>query len=150
MAELHVHLTKRIRRPVDVVRRHFLDMGHHERHPVHGAARFHVLEQSESHCLYEQETALGPFKLRERARLDRVGDDVVNRSLDGANRGMTSTFCFKEQGPTETEVVLDVRAPATGLRRLSAPLLRGLVRQGFARALEEDRVDLEERGYPRP
>lgn len=133
-----------------IVRRHFLDMEHHERHPVHAAARFRVLEQSPSHCVYDQETSLGPFQLREQSRLDLIEGDVVNRCLQGANAGMVNTFSFREVGPSTTEVVVEVRVPKTGIRRWLAPILRTLLRRGFARALEEDRADLEERGYPRP
>jgi uncharacterized membrane protein len=149
MSEIHVQVTQTIERPADLVRRHFLDMEHHARHPVHAAARFAVGEQSPTHCVYTQETRLGPFKLREDARLERDGDDVVNRSLNGASAGMVVRFSFRPIDPSTTEVTADIRLPRTGLRKVIAPLLRRMLRSGFARALEEDRIDLEERGYPR-
>jgi len=149
MSEIHVQVTKTIARPADLVRRHFLDMEHHARHPVHAAARFAVVEQSQTHCVYTQETRLGPFKLREDARLERDGDEIVNRSLTGANESMIVRFSFRPVASSTTEVTADIRLPRTGFRRVAAPLLRRMLRDGFARALEEDRVDLEERGYPR-
>jgi hypothetical protein len=149
-ADIQVHVSRTIARPLDVVRRHFLDMEHHERHPVHAAATFRVIEQSPTHCEYASKTSVGPLKLSERSRLDLVDGKVVNRCLEGANQGMVNTFSFRETGPSRTEVVVDVSLPRTGARRLFAPILRGLLRRGFDQALEEDRVDLEERGYPRP
>jgi hypothetical protein len=150
MAEVRVKLKKLIGRPVEVVRAHFFDIAHHERHPVHGGARFRVLEQAEGHCVYAQDTALGPFTLRERSRIERSGDGLVNRCLEGPSAGQVATFSFRNAGEAQTEVELDLVTPATGLMRLAAPLLRAVLASGFARALEEDRVDLEERGYPRP
>jgi hypothetical protein len=149
MAEIRVRLSQTIECPVDLVRRHFLDMEHHQRHGVHEAARFFVIEQSEVHCLYDQETSLGPLRLRERSRLDREGDDVVNRCLSGANAKMVNRFSFVQRDAQTTEVVVEVTLPKTGLRHLIAPLLRVAIRRGFARGLEEDRIDLEDRGYPR-
>ena len=149
-AGIHVHVSRTIERPLEVVRQHFLDMEHHQRHPVHASARFEVIEQSPSHCEYAQKTAVGPFTLSERSRLDLVDGKVVNRCVEGANEGMVNTFSFRELGPSKTEVAVDVRLPKTGARWLFAPILRGMLARGFAQALEEDRVDLEERGYPRP
>jgi hypothetical protein len=149
MDPIRVRLSQTIERPAELVRRHFLDMDHHQRHPVHSAARFSVIEQSASHCVYDQETSLGPLRLRERSRLDLEGGDVVNRCLTGANQGMVNRFSFVERGPQTTEVVLEITLPRTGVRRVLAPVLHSALRRGFARGLEEDRADLEERGYPR-
>ena len=142
--EIRVRVSQEIARPLDVVRRHFLDMEHHQRHPVHAGAEFEVIEQTPTRCDYSQKTKLGPFSLRERSRLELVDGDVVNRCLEGANSGMVNTFSFRELDGSKTEVTVDVRLPRTGGRRLFASLLEGLLRRGFARALEEDRVDLEE------
>jgi hypothetical protein len=148
-AEIHVRVSGTIGRPAKLVRRHFLDVEHHQRHPVHTGAVFTVREQSDRHCIYDTVTSVGPFRLQEHSRLDLVGDEVVNRCLAGPNEGMVNTFSFRELSPNETEVVVDIRVPRTGVRRLLAPVLRSMLRNGFARALEEDRVDLEEHGYPR-
>jgi hypothetical protein len=149
MADIHVQLAQTIACPINLVRRHFLDMEHHARHPVHAAATFAVIEQSSTHCRYTQKTRLGPFTLREEARLELDGDDVVNRCVSGASADMVVRFGFRSVDGVATEVTADVRLPRTGFRRVIAPLLRRMLLRGFARALEEDRVDLEERGYPR-
>jgi hypothetical protein len=149
MAEVRVRLTKTIARPVEVVRAHFFDIAHHQRHPVHGGARFEVLEQGPGRCLYAQQTKLGPFTLHERSRIERAGDTLVNCCLEGPSAGQVATFSFQPKGESQTEVALELVAPARGLMSLAAPLLRALLQSGFARALEEDRIDLEERGYPR-
>ena len=150
MQPIRIRLTQAIACPPDLARRHFLDMEHHQRHPVHAGARFEVVDQSADHSDYLQINRFGPFELRERSRLDREGDTVVNRCLEGASQGLVARFQFRPRGPSATEVVVDIEMPRTGARLLLAPVLRRLLRQGFARALEEDRVDLEERGYPRP
>ena len=38
-------------------------------------------------------------------------------------------------------------APATGIKRLLKPLFEIAIRKAVKKGLEEDRIDLEERGY---
>jgi hypothetical protein len=41
-----------------------------------------------------------------------------------------------------------VEVPVVGVKRLLGPLFNVAVRKTTEKALEEDRIDLEERGYP--
>jgi len=52
-------------------------------------------------------------------------------------------------GPERTRVRTTVEMPLNGMLRLLAPLVRMGLQRDVATALEEDRVDLEERGYAR-
>jgi hypothetical protein len=147
MREIRVILTQVIDRPATIVRRHFFDMQHHQEHRVHAAAQFRVVEQTEEHCDYEQRTAIGPFTIRERSRLERAGDDLINRCVEGPGRGTVTKFTFRDVGDSGTEVSADITAPVRGLAVLFAPLLRRMLTRGFRQALAEDRFDLEENGY---
>jgi hypothetical protein len=56
---------------------------------------------------------------------------------------------FEAVSPESTRVRTTVEMPLSGMLRLLAPLVRIGLRRDVAIALEEDRVDLEERGYPK-
>ena len=55
----------------------------------------------------------------------------------------------QQRGDDATTVRIHFDVPVTGIKRLLKPLLAMGVRKATVKALEEDRIDLERRGYPR-
>jgi hypothetical protein len=53
-------------------------------------------------------------------------------------------------GPERTHLTAAIRAPLHGMNRVIAPLVKRVVDKLTDQALEEDRVDLEQRGYHPP
>jgi len=83
--------------------------------------------------------------------VQRRGDDGTLESevVDGMNKGLRLRQSFRPDGAGATEVRLDVHWPLTGIKAVLKPLFGLAVRKTLVKALEEDRRDLEERGYPR-
>jgi hypothetical protein len=50
-------------------------------------------------------------------------------------------------GADSTLVTFHAEMPAIGVKRLLKPLFEMAIRRAVTKGLEEDRVDLEERGY---
>lgn len=139
-----------IRRDPATVRRQFGDLVHHERAGVHRGVHFEVLEESEQYCRYRQTTKLGPLRLSQELRLDRTAEGpLVNRVLTGPFSGATIGFDVRTVTPAGdcARVRATLRADLRGIQRLLAPILRRNVAQALAKALAEDKTDLEHGGY---
>ena len=80
--------------------------------------------------------------------LRRTDGSSTLRSLSGSNAGLLITQEFESVGPDRTRVRTTVEMPLNGVLSLLAPLVRIGLQRDVATALEEDRFDLEERGYP--
>jgi hypothetical protein len=65
----------------------------------------------------------------------------------GANKGLHIHQGFASVGADSTLVTFRAEAPATGIKRWLKPLFEMAIRKAVQKGLEEDRVDLEERGY---
>ena len=67
--------------------------------------------------------------------------------VDGTNKGSRFTQSFAPEGADATCITLTFRMPATEVKRLFKALFAAAIRKTVVDALEEDRFDLEERGY---
>lgn len=146
-----VELAQDIDAPAERCRRHFFDMRHHEQHRVHAGATFHVREADAQRVLYEQRTRFFGAMLVDVAELRRCDDaakTLENRVLSGASAGLVVHFRFEALDAARTRVHLRATWAPTGLKRLLTPLLRSALVSGFARAVDEDRADLEGGRYP--
>jgi hypothetical protein len=133
-----------IERPTAEVRAQFADVAHHERSGVHRGSRFTVLADPGDTCTYDQVT--GP--IRQRFALDRRDPaHLVNTVTDGAFTGGTLTFDIREAATDTSEVTATLSAPTGGVTGLLAPLLRVVLGRALAKALGEDRRDLESGAY---
>ncbi len=142
---------KLVARPVEVVRAQFVDMAHHARTGVHAALAFSDVRTEGPVCrLTARRRVLGMTQVDEIEVERFASGDSELRSVAGANAGLVIRQRFEAQGPGATRVSLRVELPARGWKALLAPLLKLGLRQDTRTALEEDRRDLEERGYPRP
>jgi hypothetical protein len=138
--------------PRRVVAAQFADLDHHIRRNVHPKLRFEVLERRQDGARFVQEVRL--LGIRQRDVFEReIGADgrIVDRSVEGFNRGGSLTFRFRDevdQGRTGTRVEIVVRLPLPPLfGGLLKPVLESQIRREVRVAAIEDREDIERRGY---
>lgn len=140
-----------IKRPVEVVRAQFADVGHHQRSAVHDNVTFTMLEESEAHCDYDQVTRQGPVRIRQRFHLDRSDPSrLVNTVISGAFRGGDLTFTIDAEGPSTAVVTATLSGTPRPSLRLARPLLGRVLGRSLDKALTEDRHDLESGNYDPP
>jgi hypothetical protein len=139
-----------IHRPLDEVQAQFGDVTYHQRNGHHHGVTFRVVEETPAHCDYEQETRIGPLRLRQRFRLQR-GEPAhqVNELLVGPFSPGTITFDVIAEGPEAARVTATLRSTRRGLTRIAAPVLRHTLTRALAKALAEDKGDLESGAYVR-
>ena len=116
-----------IRCPIDVVRALFGDLEHHISHDVH---RNLVLKLRAS-----DERSRGFTQGYRILGVTRRGQIRLGRKADGSLHGKFV------RGPSQV--------PLHGLLALAGPLVKRQLEQDIAKGLEEDRIDLDERGCPR-
>lgn len=137
-----------IARPWEEVQAQFGDVAYHERNGHHRGVTFRVLEDGPESCDYEQETRIGPLRLRQGFRLLRKDPaHQVNQLVSGAFAPGSITFDLVADGPDTTTVTATLRSTGGGLTRLAGPLLRPGLGPALARGLREDRDDLESGTY---
>jgi hypothetical protein len=140
-----------INQPVERVRAQFGDVAHHERTGVHRGVTFTVVAERPDYCEYQQTTRMGFVRIRQSFRLER--DDPacqVNVLTAGAFTPGSITFEIEPTAIADTTVVTaTLRAPLRGVTARLAPLLRPALARSLAKALREDRRDLESGAYPR-
>lgn len=137
-----------IRRPPGEVQAQFGDVAYHQDRGHHRGVAFRVLEDSQTCCEYEQETRVGPWRLRQRFRLLRAdGAHQVNELIEGAFAPGSITFDVIADGNDAANVTATLCSERAGLTRIAAPFLRRMLARALAQSLEEDRVDLESGSY---
>jgi hypothetical protein len=145
---ISVSLTKRIARPVDVVRSQFFDMEHHVRANVHDGVRFNILSHESDRCRFTQELRILGMKQKDEVLLTRDRDgNVTQEFITGLNAGGRIEVRFSPDGDKATRVDAIASVPKRGIKRLLAPLFKIALTQIGTKLLEEDRRDLEERNY---
>jgi hypothetical protein len=148
MSNLVVTSEKVIARPIEEVQNQFADFAHHERAGVHKGFQVSNVRPSAAGCLFSgRRRVFGALQEDEfEARVSPDGGSTL-RSISGTNVGTTLKQIFESKGPNSTLVRLTVDMPLKGFFRLFAPLMRLGVQQDLKSALEENRIDLELRGY---
>jgi hypothetical protein len=145
---INVEVQQTIRRPVAVVSRQFGDIQHHSRNHVHPAIKFTVLSEDGDTCRFRQEVRLVGMLQTDEIVQHRNADGSLSWDVvEGANKGTRINQRFAPVGADATLVTFRAEAPATGIKRLLKPLFAMAIRKAVAKGLEEDRLDLEERGY---
>jgi hypothetical protein len=148
MSNIVVRGEKLIARPIDVVQTQFTDMAHHEHTRVHRALEVSNVRPSPNGCRFtSRRRVFGAIQEDDNELLRLPDGSSTLRSLSGANPGLTIAQTFESRGPERTLVHIEVNLPVRGLFRLLSPLLRMGIQRDLAMALEEDRIDLEERRY---
>lgn len=150
MATVTVHAEKMIARPIDIVRAQFSDMTHHSTTRVHAGLEVANVEELQDGCRFTGRRRVFGSLQEDQIELCRQPDGSLTlRSTQGANAGLLITQTFEAVGQERTRVKTTVDLPVKGLLRLLSPLVRFGLQKDTETALEEDRVDLEERGYRR-
>ncbi len=151
MSSIVVTGEKYIARPIEVVQSQFVDMAHHAAARVHANLEVcNVRPIGGGYRFTGRRRVFGMLQEDEIEVSRRADGSSTLRSLSGSNAGLLITQVFEPAGRDRTRVQTTVQFPLHGLvRRLLAPLVRIGLQRDLAIALEEDRVDLEERGYPR-
>jgi hypothetical protein len=147
MAPIEIHRTKHIARTPDVLRCHFLDMHHHVAVSVHHGVTYRILDEEPQRLRVRQEFRVMGMKKKDELVLYATRDGrVIQEFLAGdfAGGGIELHF-HAEGGGTRVEAILT--APLRGINKLLRPLIKRTVEKLVDQALEEDRIDLEERGY---
>ncbi len=150
MPTIVVHGEKEIARPIESVRAQFVDMQHHASNPVHADLAVSNVRPQEGGCRFTGRRRVLGMQQEDEIEVRRRADGSSTlRSLAGSNAGLLITQTFEAVDERRTRVRTTVELPLKGLLALLAPLLRAGLQRDVDKALEEDRVDLEERGYPR-
>lgn len=150
MATITVEGEKLIARPLEVVQSQFVDMRHHAATRVHADLEVsNVRPLADGHLVTGRRKVFGLQQEDEIEVRRRPDGGSTLRSVSGSNAGLLITQTFAAEGMNATRVRTKVEMPVNGLLRLLAPLLRLGLKRDLDIALEEDRRDLEERGYPK-
>lgn len=148
MSNISVSGEKLISRPMEIVQAQFSDMTHHESTRVHSALEVSNVRPLPTGCRFTaRRRVFGMLQEDENEMLRHSDGSSTLRSLSGSNAGLSIKQTFESQGPNRTLVRLEVNLPVKGLMRLLSPLVRIGIQRDLSLALEEDRIDLEERGY---
>lgn len=137
---------------VETVRQQFADLRHHIEHNVHPKLTFKILEESAGHARFEQSVKL--LGIRQRDVFERVvsaDGTIVDTSVEGFNKGGSLRFCFEpalRMGRRGSLVTTMIRLPLPPvIGGLVKPLLERQIRLELHAAVQEDKVDIEQRGY---
>ena len=137
-----------IARPADVVAAQFADVAYHERAAVHRSASFELLSDAGDVLEYNQRARTGRRVLTQRFRLDRRDPKhLVNTVLAGPLTGATLTFDIEAIDADSTRVTATLELGPSTVARWFGALLRRRASRDLARALLEDRDDLESGRY---
>jgi len=148
MSTIIVQAEKLISRPIDVVQSQFVDFEHHASTRVHADLGVSNVRPQEGGCRFTGSRRVFGMLQEDEIEVSRGADgNSTFRSVSGSNAGLLSTQRFEADGPDRTRVFLTIEYPVRGILRLLAPLVRLGLQRDVATALEEDRIDLEERGY---
>jgi hypothetical protein len=138
--------------PPATVRSQFADLDHHIRANVHPKLRFQILQRDARTARYVQEVKLLGIKQRDvfERRFDADGT-MTDTSVEGFNKDGSLCFRFADQrldGKPGTHVTIRIRLPLPPvIGRLVKPLLDAQVRRELRAAANEDKNDIEMRGY---
>lgn len=151
MAEpIRVQFSGTIRQPLEVVSRQFGDIPHHARNRVHPDIDFVVLSDRNGTCRFTQEVRiLGMRQKDEVLQIRRSDGSLESEVVEGTNKGMRIYQSFRAAGAGATAIDFRIEAPATGIKKLLKPFFEIAILGTVKKAFEQDRADLEEKGYPR-
>lgn len=137
--------------PAQVVRAQFGDLDHHIKAAVHPKLSYRPLAPVAGRQRYEQKVRLLGITQRDVFEREWLADGSLrDTSIDGFNRGGSLHFSFapaEVEGRSGTEVAIRVRLPLPSVLGLLAPLLRAQVLREVTAAANEDKHDIETRGY---
>jgi hypothetical protein len=144
IAEIVIH------RPIEIVRAQFLDLQHHIAKNVHPDIEIVDHQREGAAWVYTQGQHVFGRMRHNHVRLEAAeGESVRLAWLSGPDRGTVQTVTFQPLGDASTRVRSRTTIPLSGLMSLMKFLVEKQVSKLSLRALEQDRLDLEQGGYPR-
>jgi hypothetical protein len=147
---LSIEYSDAIRQPIEIVSRQFGDVQHHGKNRVHPDLTFTILSDQNGVCHFKQEVTLMRMKQVDEIIQKRLADGSLDSEvIAGTNLGMRIRQSFSPIEGNATAVRLQIDTPVSGIKRLLKPLFKAAVLSTVRKAFAEDRIDLEERGYPR-
>ncbi len=150
MGSIVVQGEKVIAKPLATVQAQFVDMRHHQSTGVHKDLDVSNVRALEGGCVFTGRRRVFGLLQQDEIEVKKGADgNSTLRSLSGTNAGLLITQVFEAVGQDKTRVRTTVDFPVKGVMKLLSPLVRIGLERDLATALEEDRKDLEERGYPR-
>lgn len=149
MREIRLTRTCVIRRPLSIVRMHFLDFDHHIEHQVHRAVRIQKLEGGDLQRIATEIKLLGLTKRDEQIVYLNPEGEVIQEFVGGDFVGGRIRIRFREDGAEESFVDTEFQAPRRGALCLLGPLVSGLLRKVIDQTVDEDQRDLELGSYQR-
>ena len=147
---LTVEFTGTIRQPLHIVSKQFGDIRHHAKHRVHPNIAFTVLSEQNGVCRFKQEVALLGMKQIDEVFQKRLADgSLESEVVSGTNKGTKLFQSFQPVEPNATLIQIRVQIPLSGIKKVLKPFFRIALLSTLKKAFEEDRIDLEDKGYPR-
>lgn len=148
MAVVTVRGEKIIARPIAVVQSQFVDMQRHSAVGVHADLAVSNVRVLEGACRFTGRRRVFGMLQEDEMEVVRSADGNSKlRSISGTNEGLLISQRFELVDANHTRVYTTVELPVRGALALLAPLVRIGLKRDLEIALEEDRRDLEERGY---
>lgn len=138
-----------ISRPIEIVQDQFVDLHHHEVARVHVHLEVSNVRPVPGGCRFTGRRRVLGLLQEDEIEVQRGADgNSTLRSISGSNAGLLIEQRFESVDPGRTRVQTTVTLPVRGVMVLLAPVLRMGLKRDLVTALDEDRRDLEERGYP--
>lgn len=135
-----------IARPIEVVRRQFVDMEHHCTGNVHPGLEVANLRPAGQGCTFTgRRRVLGLLQEDEIEVTSLPDGNSTLRSVAGTNAGLLITQMFEATGPQSTLVSIKVEMPVAGAMKLLRPLVQAGLARDTESALRQDKADLEQR-----
>lgn len=151
---VQISIEEWIAAPFAVVRAQFADLHHHIAAGVHPKLRFEILALGERRARFVQEERLLGIRRRDVVErviaVDRLS--MLDTVIEGPHRGGSLSYRFTSatrSGREATLVAVEVCMPVPRWLSMWRPLWRAHIRRRLLEAMEEDRYDIEVRGYPR-
>ena len=136
--------------PIQLVRDQSNDIDHHIAQNIHKNLNLNSLSKNGEVQEYYQDIRLLGFVFRDKIIHKTLDDGSISLSYSGGlSNGAELVIKLSSIDESRTLVHQTYRAPLTGLKSLFGPIVGFLLKKALYRAFEEDRVDIEELGYPR-
>lgn len=133
-----------IARPIEVVRRQFVDMEHHSVDRVHPDLQVVNVRRVDDKCVFTGRRRVLGMLQEDEIEVTSLPDGTSRlHSVAGSNAGLTVTQTFEAVEPQVTRVRVRVELPVRGAMKLLAPVLKLGLARDTEQALRQDKADLE-------
>lgn len=147
---MELTVSAEIAAPIEIVRDQTNDIAHHIEYQVHKDLNLNSLSSTGTAQEYYQEIRLLGFRVRDKIHHSTLPDGSICLTYSGGlTDGAELVIRLTALGDSRTLVHQTFIIPVIGAKMLLAPAIRLIMQYALKRALREDRIDIEELGYPR-